>query len=86
MVYGVGAYRPSDFQSHLQQGIYTRLAVEGAHFAKARDWLATFAAPIRTLDALHVAVAAMQGCLFLTADVPLAKACVRIGVTARLIS
>ena len=74
------------FQSHLEQGIYTRLAVEAAHFAQAREWLATFTVPLQTLDALHVAVAAIQDCPLLTADVALAKACARIGVTARLIS
>jgi hypothetical protein len=73
------------FESHLEQGLYTRLAVEASHFAKAREWLATFTVPLHTLDALHVAVAALHDCPFLTADVPLAKACARIGVTARLI-
>ena len=73
------------FQSHLEQGIYTRLALEGAHFARAREWLATFTVPLHTLDALHLAVAATQGCPLLTADVALAKACARVGVTARLI-
>jgi len=73
------------FQSHLEQGIYNRLALERAHFAKAREWLATFTVPLHTLDALHLAVAAMQGCPFLTADVALAKACARIGVKAHLI-
>ena len=74
------------FQSHLEQGVYARLAVEAAHFAKAREWLGTFTVPLHTLDALHVAVAALQGLPLLTADVALAKACARIGVTARLIS
>jgi hypothetical protein len=84
--------RPADahrilalFQSHLEQGIYTRLAVEAAHFAKAREWLATFTVPVQTLDALHMAIAALQGCSLLTVDVGLAKACARIGVSARLI-
>jgi len=45
-----------------------------------------YTVPLHTLDALHVAVAALQECQFLTADVALAKACARIGVTARLIS
>jgi predicted nucleic acid-binding protein len=45
-----------------------------------------YTVPVQTLDALHVAVAAMQGCPFLTADVALAKACARIGLTAHLIS
>jgi hypothetical protein len=85
--------RPADghriiavFQSHVEQGIYTRLALEGAHFAKAREWLATFTVPLHTLDALHLAVAAMQECGFVTADVALAKAGARIGVKARLIA
>jgi hypothetical protein len=84
--------RPADphrilavFQSHLEQGIYTRLAVGAAHFAQARQWLATFTVPLHTLDALHVAVAALQGCPLLTTDVALAKACARIGVPAHLI-
>jgi hypothetical protein len=74
------------FQSHLEQGIYTRLAVESVHFAKAREWLATFTLPLQTLDALHVAVAALDDCRLLTADVALAQACARIGVKARLLS
>jgi hypothetical protein len=73
------------FQSHLEQGIYMRLALERAHFAKAREWLATFTVPLHTLDALHVAVAAVQECPLLTTDIALAKACARIGVTAHLI-
>ncbi len=73
------------FQSHLDQGSYTRLALEGAHFAKAREWLAAFTIPLHTLDALHVAVAALQDCPLLTADTALAEACVKIGVTAHLI-
>ena len=74
------------FQSHLDQGIYTRLAVGSAHFAKAREWLATFILPLRTLDALHLAVAVMHDCRLLTADVALVKACAKIGVKAHLIS
>ena len=74
------------FQSHLEQGIYTRLAVDGAHSAKARERLATLVVPLQTLDALHVALAAMKGCSIMTADTVLAKACARVGVTARLIA
>ena len=74
------------FQSHLDQGIYTRLGVDAAHFAKAREWLATFGVPLHTLDALHVALAAMKGCSILTADALLAKACTKVGVKARLIA
>jgi len=73
------------FQSHLEQGIYTRMALERAHFAKAREWLETFIFPLHTLDALHAAVADLQGIPILTADVALAKSCAKIGVMARLV-
>ncbi len=74
------------FQSHLDQGVYTRLTVDGAHFATAREWLATLMIPLQTLDALHVALAALKGCSIMTADVVLAKACAKVGVKARLIA
>ena len=84
--------RPADgrrvhalFQSHLEEGIYTRLALDQQHFAKAREWLATFRLRFTALDALHAAVAAIQGHLLLTADAALAKACARLGVAALLI-
>ncbi len=73
------------FQAHLEQGIYARLAVDTAHYAKAREWMATFTFSLHTLDALHLAVAAMEDCSFLTADTTLAKACAKVGVPARLI-
>ena len=74
------------FESHLEQEIYTRLAVDGAHFAKAREWLATMVVPLQTLDALHAAVAVMKGCSLMTADAVLAKACAKVGLAARLIA
>jgi len=74
------------FQSHLEQPIYIRLPIDAGHFAKACEWLVTFKVSLQTLDALHMAVAAMQDCSLLTADIALAKACAKVGVTARLIS
>lgn len=74
------------FQSHLEQGVYTRLAMDAKHFAKAREWLSTFEVPLRTLDALHVAVASMQDCPLLTADIALARVCRKVGVRAHVIS
>jgi hypothetical protein len=73
------------FQSHLDREIYSRLAVEALHFGVAREWLASLAVLLQTLDALHVAVAALHGCPIVTADAALARACTKVGVTARLI-
>jgi len=73
------------FESHLDQGVYARLPLDVTHYAKAREWLSTFKVSLQTLDALHVAVAAMQNCSLLTADTSLAKACTQVGVKAHLI-
>ncbi len=74
------------YQSHLQQDLYLRLPIEAAHFAQAREWLANFTVALRSLDALHAAVAGLQGCPLLTADTALAKACAGLGVTVRLVA
>ena len=73
------------FQSHLQEGIYTRLPISSPHFVQAREWFAALTVPMQTLDALHAAVCAIQVCSMLTSDAGLAKACAQIGVTAQLV-
>ena len=73
------------YQSHLEQGVFTRLPIETAHFAQAREWLASLNVALRSLDALHAAVAGLQGCPLLTADAAMARACAGLGVTARLV-
>lgn len=73
-------------QSHLERGIYTRLGIDAQHFARAREWIASLEIPLLTLDALHLAVAAANGCSLITADAMLAKACAKVDVAARLIS
>jgi uncharacterized protein len=73
------------FQSHLDQGVYTRVGIDAGHFAKARGWISAFKVPLQTLDALHVAIAEMRGCSILTADAVLAKACAKLKVPVRVI-
>ena len=74
------------FQAHLDQGMYTRFALQSRHFAKAQEWLATFRVALQTLDALHIAVAAAEAAILLTADAALARACAKVGVGARLLA
>ena len=74
------------FLDHLHQGAYHRLALEQAHFAKAQEWLVSFRVHLRTLDALHVAIAALNQATLLTADAALAKACRNLSVATHLIS
>jgi predicted nucleic acid-binding protein len=73
------------FRDHEQTGLYRVLPLDGAHCARARRWIEAFRAPLRTLDALHLAVAARSGCALLTADVQLAKAARRLRVRRRLL-
>lgn len=62
------------FRLHIDEGYYERLPIDTAHYEVARDWVGRFVAPLRTLDALHLAVCFASDAVLLTADVGLAKA------------
>lgn len=62
------------FRMHREQGMYLRLEIGDAHYTQARRWVEALRVPLRTLDALHLAVAADAGCTLLTADKQLARA------------
>ena len=61
------------FLEHLQTGMYTRLAVQRRHYKTAREWLARFTFPLRSLDALHLALADAEGLRLATADRDLSR-------------
>ncbi len=73
----------SRFSSHLEEGFYTRVPLERRHYEMAGEWLGRFALPLRTLDALHLAVAASEGLLFVTADAALARSAKALGIQIR---
>ena len=73
------------FREHEQAALYRLVLVDEAHYARARRWIETFRAPLRTLDALHLAVAARSGCTLLTADIQLARAARSLRVRRRLL-
>ncbi|MGQ0650727.1 MAG: PIN domain-containing protein [Betaproteobacteria bacterium] len=75
----------TQFRDHERAGLFSLLSVGGAHYARARRWIETFRAPLRTLDALHLALAARSGRTLLTADVQLARAARRLRVHRRLL-
>jgi predicted nucleic acid-binding protein len=56
------------FRAHLHDGLYRFLAVGGRHFEQAAEWLRLRSTGLRSLDALHLAVAALAGEKLLTAD------------------
>ncbi|PAX51976.1 type II toxin-antitoxin system VapC family toxin [Brunnivagina elsteri] len=60
------------FQIDIDSGFYTRITLETIHYHLAREWISRFATPLRTLDALHLAVASQNNVRLLTADAGLA--------------
>jgi len=76
----------STFRAHLAQGYYRVVPIEAREYSLARDWLARFTTPLRTLDALHLAAAFANDMEVLTADRSMARAAEHFGVRCRLIA
>lgn len=72
----------AQFLTHLEGNFYTRIALDRRHYKLARDWIGRFTNPLRTLDALHLAVAATEGLRFVTADGRLARSAKALPVEA----
>ena len=74
------------FLSHLENEFFTRLPVEAGHYRLARDWLGLFNTGLRSLDALHLAVASTGGLTVATADLGLSKSAQALGLEVLLLS
>ena len=74
------------FDSHMAQGFYRRVSLSADHFLRARQLVAGADGSLRTLDALHLAVAVVEILPLLTADRELAKAARRFKVEVILIN
>ena len=61
------------FLSHVDGHFYTHLFIESHHYRLARDWIGLFNTTLKTLDALHLATAHVEGLSFVTADQELAE-------------
>ncbi len=73
------------FQADINSGFYTRIALEQVHYNLARDWISRFETPLRTLDALHLAIAAEQNLCLVTADEALAVSAKTFGVEVQIL-
>jgi predicted nucleic acid-binding protein len=73
------------FISHLNGDYFVYLPVEKHHFRLARDWIGTFRLNLRTLDALHLAIASSEGLSLVTADKSLMKSAKRLGLSSILL-
>ena len=74
------------FLSHLETGFFTRLPVEAGHYRLARDWLGLFTTSLRSLDALHLAIASSKGLTVATADLGLSKSAQALGLEVLFLS
>lgn len=76
----------SVFRLHRADGIYRVVPIEAAEYEIAREWIGTFRTGLRTLDALHCAVAFSHGLVLVTADKILADAAGHFGVRRKLLT
>jgi Predicted nucleic acid-binding protein, contains PIN domain len=56
------------FRTHVSHALYEVAAIEHGDFVQARQWIARMDTALRTLDALHLAVAHRRDLEVLTAD------------------
>jgi predicted nucleic acid-binding protein len=68
------------FLAHLEDGYYTRIPVERTHYHVAREWIGRFEFPLRTLDALHLAIAHVSRLRLATGAYALARSATAVGL------
>lgn len=71
--------------SHINGNFYNYLSIENHHYRLARDWMGIFNTALRTLDAIHLAIASAEELTIVTADKILAKSAEALGVTVMLL-
>lgn len=78
---GTDAGRASaEFEKHIRDGLYSLLPLEHRHFERVQGWLRGLEAAMRTLDALHLAIAAESQIPVATADRVMARNARRLGI------
>lgn len=80
-----GAAIRNHFVSHLEQGVFRRTSLGPHHIRSARELLSGFTTPLRTLDALHLAIAAAHNFQLITADQIFARAAKSLSIKATYI-
>ena len=74
------------FQMHITSGLYENLPITRQHYQIAKSWIQNFDTPLRTLDALHLAVANEQQVPLITADIGLARSAVNLNINVQLLT
>ena len=70
----------NQFRSHLKESLYRLISVEDRHYQTAKNWILQFSTPLKTLDALHLAIASGDNLTLLTADRQLELAAKHFGI------
>ncbi len=58
----------SKFLSHLEGKYYSCLPIEDNHYCLARSWISQFTLPLKSLDAIHLAIASCEDLIIVTLD------------------
>lgn len=74
------------FRTHIDEKSYVYLPIQPKHFSTAMNWISEFNTPLRTLDALHLSIAAQNQAPLLTADIKFAESAKILGIDFTLIS
>ncbi len=74
------------FTSHAEAGLYRIISLEKAHYQLAKGWISLLTTPLRTLDALHLAIASSEELQVVTSDESFFRAARMLDLDAQLIS
>ncbi len=75
----------STFLSHVNSRYYDSVPIELLHYKLARDWIGMFSLPLRTFDALHLAICSSEGLDIVTADPSLFKSAKALSLNSVLL-
>jgi predicted nucleic acid-binding protein len=73
------------FTSHVDAGLFRIIPVENHHWQLARGWIGLFTTPLRTLDALHLAIASSEELQLVTSDKSFFQAAGMLDLNVRLL-
>ena len=76
----------AQFHAHLDARQYVRFSLSNEHSRVAKHWVSQMEWPLRTLDALHLAVASVAQATIITTDVQLARCAESMGLSFQLFS
>ena len=74
------------FISHVETGLFQTIPVQDHHWRLAKNWLSLFTTPLRTLDALHLAIASDKELQLVTSDKSFANAAEMLDLNTLLIT